>query len=255
MLVSNRLKLHIIPTCLAARGFAKGDVLAIWSPSVPNTRSPLGRRSRGGIVTTINPLYNAIELAHQLRDSGAECSCRAADRATRRPPRRSARTCATCSSFGEAAAVSRSLPSRRAVARWRRRRSIPGGRGRPALFRRHHRPAEGRDADALQLGRRPRPDAGPCRDEAEVVIGVVPFYHVDGFHVVMNLTLHAGATLVSSRASTSRNSCARCRTSRVTTALRCPPSCATLAGRPPGGAVRSVEPSLHHVGGRAVAGG
>jgi acyl-CoA synthetase (AMP-forming)/AMP-acid ligase II len=30
----------------------------------------------------------------------------------------------------------------------------------------------------------------------EVVIGVVPFHHIYGFNVVLNLTLHAGATLV-----------------------------------------------------------
>src|SRR5512134_3475989 len=57
---------------LAARGFGKGDVLAIWSPNLPEYAvAAYGASLAGGIVTTINPLYNAIELAHQLRDSGA----------------------------------------------------------------------------------------------------------------------------------------------------------------------------------------
>ena len=57
---------------LAARGFGRGDVLAIWSPNVPEyATAAYGAGLAGGIVTTINPLYNAIEVVHQLRDSGA----------------------------------------------------------------------------------------------------------------------------------------------------------------------------------------
>src|SRR5689334_23648093 len=57
---------------LTARGFGKDDVLAIWSPNVLEYAvAAYGAGLAGGIVTTINPLYNAIELVHQLRDSGA----------------------------------------------------------------------------------------------------------------------------------------------------------------------------------------
>ena len=57
---------------LAKRGFKKGDVLAIYSPNLPEYGlAMLGAASLGGIVTTANPLYTADELAKQLVDSGA----------------------------------------------------------------------------------------------------------------------------------------------------------------------------------------
>lgn len=57
---------------LAARGFGKGDVLAIWSPNLADYAvAVFGAGLAGGIVTTMNPLYNPTELAHQLRDSGS----------------------------------------------------------------------------------------------------------------------------------------------------------------------------------------
>jgi acyl-CoA synthetase (AMP-forming)/AMP-acid ligase II len=55
---------------LAARGFGKGDVLALYSPNLPAYPIPfLAAASLGGITTTINPLYTIEELAFQLNDS------------------------------------------------------------------------------------------------------------------------------------------------------------------------------------------
>jgi acyl-CoA synthetase (AMP-forming)/AMP-acid ligase II len=57
---------------LARQGFRKGDVLAIVSPNVPEYAAAfLAVASLGGINTTANPLYTADELAKQLRDSRA----------------------------------------------------------------------------------------------------------------------------------------------------------------------------------------
>ena len=58
---------------LAARGFAKSDVLAIYSPNLPEYAVMFyAVTSVGGVVTTVNPLYTADELAKQLRDAGAK---------------------------------------------------------------------------------------------------------------------------------------------------------------------------------------
>src|SRR5262245_15125493 len=58
---------------LHARGLAKGDVFAIFSPNVPEYAIAFHAVSLiGGIVTTINPLYTAAELGYQLHDSGAK---------------------------------------------------------------------------------------------------------------------------------------------------------------------------------------
>ena len=57
---------------LSRRGFKKGDVFAIYSPNLPEYAVVLlAVASLGGINTTANPLYTADELAKQLVDSRA----------------------------------------------------------------------------------------------------------------------------------------------------------------------------------------
>ena len=60
-------------TGLAARGFSKGDVMAIYSPNIPEYAFAFfGVAQAGGVSTTINPTYTAEELCRQLRDSAAK---------------------------------------------------------------------------------------------------------------------------------------------------------------------------------------
>ena len=57
---------------LVAKGFAKGDVLAIMAPNLPEYAVVFhGVAMAGGVVTTINPTYTAEEVHKQLMDSGA----------------------------------------------------------------------------------------------------------------------------------------------------------------------------------------
>ena len=57
---------------LHARGFRKGDVLAIMSPNLPEYPIAFhGVASAGGVNTTLNPTYTADEIAFQLNDSRA----------------------------------------------------------------------------------------------------------------------------------------------------------------------------------------
>ena len=57
---------------LAARGFAPGDVLALYSPNLPEyALAAYGAMAAGGIVTGANPLLTAEELAGQLADAKA----------------------------------------------------------------------------------------------------------------------------------------------------------------------------------------
>lgn len=57
---------------LAARGFGKGDVFAVYSPNLPEYAVAFyGVSAAGGATTTVNPLYTAGELAAQLADAGA----------------------------------------------------------------------------------------------------------------------------------------------------------------------------------------
>ncbi|MCP4358721.1 MAG: 4-coumarate--CoA ligase family protein [Chloroflexi bacterium] len=64
--------IYLVAASLSQRGFGKGDVFAIYSPNLPEYAVAFHAVSLiGGTVTTVNPLYTADELAHQLNDSGA----------------------------------------------------------------------------------------------------------------------------------------------------------------------------------------
>lgn len=63
---------RLVASSLHRRGFSKGDVFAIYSPNVPEYAIAfLAVAKLGGIVTTTNPLYTSYELNHQLKDAGA----------------------------------------------------------------------------------------------------------------------------------------------------------------------------------------
>ncbi|EDV24418.1 uncharacterized protein TRIADDRAFT_56199 [Trichoplax adhaerens] len=59
-------------SALMRRGLKKGDVVAVYSPNIPEYPIVFfGTIAAGATVTTCNPLYTAKELAHQLELSGA----------------------------------------------------------------------------------------------------------------------------------------------------------------------------------------
>lgn len=58
---------------LAARGFGSGDVLGILAPNLPEYAIAFHAAATvGGAATTINPTYTAEEVRFQLEDSGAK---------------------------------------------------------------------------------------------------------------------------------------------------------------------------------------
>ena len=70
------------PTGLAARGFRKGDVFAIYSPNVPEYAVAFHAVSLlGGINTTINPLYTVTELSAPAQGLRRALPCDGAARA------------------------------------------------------------------------------------------------------------------------------------------------------------------------------
>ncbi len=183
---------------LAGRGFGKGDVLAIWSQNLPEyVVAVLGAGLAGGTVSTVNPLYSAVELAHQLRDSrarvlvvGESFSAHAAEAV----PKTFVRDVFV---FGESSAepfsvLSESnLPPPQVVVEPREdvaavlysgaTTGLPKG-----VMLTHFNLV----ANLVQMQSVERMAAD------EVVIGVMPFHHIYGFNVVLNLALHAGSTLV-----------------------------------------------------------
>jgi acyl-CoA synthetase (AMP-forming)/AMP-acid ligase II len=62
-----------VAAALARRGFTKGDVLAVFSPNLPEYVVAFHAvASIGGIITPINPLYTVEEVERQLTDSSAK---------------------------------------------------------------------------------------------------------------------------------------------------------------------------------------
>ena len=58
---------------LHQRGFKKGDVCAVFCPNCPEYATIfLGVAAVGGINTTVNSLYSSKDLVHQFNDSGAK---------------------------------------------------------------------------------------------------------------------------------------------------------------------------------------
>ncbi|MGH4025287.1 MAG: AMP-binding protein [Pseudonocardiaceae bacterium] len=58
---------------LAARGVGKGDVVGVFAPNTPSYAVVFhGIVRAGAVATTVNSLYTADEVADQLRDSGAK---------------------------------------------------------------------------------------------------------------------------------------------------------------------------------------
>ena len=58
---------------LTARGMGTGKTVALMSPNLPHYCVVFHAVAwAGGTITTINPTYTAAEVAHQLRDSGAD---------------------------------------------------------------------------------------------------------------------------------------------------------------------------------------
>ena len=65
-------RIHRFAGGITARGFAPGDTIALISPNIPEYVVVFhGAAVAGGIVTTVNPTYNAEEIRYQLNDAGA----------------------------------------------------------------------------------------------------------------------------------------------------------------------------------------
>ncbi|MBI1872419.1 MAG: AMP-binding protein [Acidobacteria bacterium] len=184
---------------LAQRGVRKGDVVGIYSPNLPEYAVAFHAVSLlGAVNTTINPLYTVTELRAQLRDCGAlhvvtaepflakvqqvaaECGLREVfvfgegDGATP--------FASLLDATGEPPAVSLDPREDLIVLPY-----SSGTTGLPkGVMLTHHNLVANvlQAACALGVG------------EADTMLAVLPFFHIYGMVVIMNLGLHVGATCV-----------------------------------------------------------
>ncbi len=186
---------------LSLRGFGKGDVFALYCPNVPEYAVAFhGVASLGGINTTINPLYTPEELKRQLNDAGAKLLLTV-------PPflesvQEGIRDTPVEEVFvlgeGEEATPFGALldndgdPPEVAIDPVRDLVVLPYSSGTTGLQKGVMLSHRNLVANLEQT----RAGLGGLR-ESDVVMGVLPFFHIYGMVVVMSLTLRVGSTVIS----------------------------------------------------------
>src|SRR5216117_3399535 len=188
-----------VATALHQRGFRKGDVLAVYSPNLPEYAVVFNAvASLGGITTTVNPLYTAGELANQLTDSRACClitvpmfldKAKEAAAKTGLPDIYVFGTAEGARPFSELLQAPPTPPSVRIDPR-QDVVALPyssGTTGLPKGVMLTHRNLV---ANLCQC------EAGFPIGAEDTLIGCLPFFHIYGMTVIMNQGLRAGATIV-----------------------------------------------------------
>ncbi len=222
---------------LSTRGFGKGDVFAIYSPNLPEYAAAFfGVATAGGVTTTINPLYTARELTAQLKDSGARYLL------TIPPFLETAKTAIEGTAvreifvFGEAADGATSFASLLspsdaeppAVTLDPREDLVAlpyssGTTGLPKGVMLTHSNMVANIAQSLAVEK---------LTSSEVLIGILPFYHIYGMTVIMGAAVRSGATIVTMPRFEIEQFLGLIQQHSVTTAYLVPPVVLALAKHP-----------------------
>ena len=187
---------------LAAHGFRKGDVFAIHCPNAPEYAVAfLAVAKLGGSATMASPLFNETELATQLKDSGAAYLLTDSEHGA------TALAAAQTVNLREVFVLGESDDARGATSF----SALQNHAGRAPSV--EINPREDIVALPYSSGTTGWPkgvmlthynlvamlrqmETAAVLHSGDRVICVVPCYHVYGFHVVLNLALRMGATVV-----------------------------------------------------------
>ncbi len=220
---------------LAGRGLSKGDVVALFSPNVPEFAMAFhGVAAAGGVSTTINSLATMDDVANQLHDSGARFLVTVPAFLDRAIPAAEKVGIEEIFVFGEADGATPFAELLEAGA------DPPGVEIDPAndLAALPYSSGTTGLPKGVMLTHR-NLVANVCQTETvqriredEVLIGVLPFFHIYGMTVVMNLPLRRGATVVTMPKFDLEQFLGILRDYRVTRAYLVPPIVLALAKHP-----------------------
>ncbi len=185
---------------LARRGFAKGDVLALYSPNVPEFAVAFhGAATLGGVVTTINPLYTEDELEGQLRDAGAGCLVTVPALLDKAAPAARAAGVEEVFVFGEAAGATpfaalleadpRDVP-RVEINPREDLVALPYSSGTTGVSKGVMLTHRNCVANLAQI------EGTEHASTDDTLVCVLPLFHIYGLQVILNYGLHIGATIV-----------------------------------------------------------
>jgi acyl-CoA synthetase (AMP-forming)/AMP-acid ligase II len=184
---------------LAGRGFGKGDVFAHYAPNLPEYAVAFHAVATvGGVNTTANPLLTADELTRQLRDCGARLLVTVPDQLEKATAAAQAAGVQEVFVYGEGDDATPFA-------------SLLQGAGEPPEVA--IEPAEDLVALPYSSGTTGLPKgvmlthrnlvANMCQftglfhtSESDRSIAVLPFFHIYGLVVIMNVVLERGATIV-----------------------------------------------------------
>jgi acyl-CoA synthetase (AMP-forming)/AMP-acid ligase II len=190
---------RLVAASLSQRGFGKGDVCGIFSTNCPDYAVLFHAVAMlGGIITTINPLYTPEEAAFQLNDAGAKILVAAPQVIEKAVEAADQSEIKELFVFGEAEGVTpfSSLldsdgvvphveidPKNDLVA-------LPYSSGTTGLAKgvmltHYNLVANLRQMDGLEYFA-----------HHDVLLCVLPLFHIYGLVVVLNMGLHLGATIV-----------------------------------------------------------
>ena len=220
---------------LRARGFQPGDVLALYSPNLPEYAiAAYGTMAAGGVVTGANPMLTPGELAGQLTDAGARMLITVPPLLDRARAAADKAGVADVVVFGEAPGA---IPFRDLIEH-RHPAVPPGAAGDGDLAALPYSSgttglAKGVELTHAALVTHTRQSHAVLDFRSDdVVLAMAPFFHSMGFAVVLPSALAAGATLVTQPRFELDGFLALIQRYRVTQTIVVPPVALALAGHP-----------------------